>query len=322
MKRVIILLVILGFLAGCVSTKKYDDLNRQLTDARQKSETAGSEVKLLKQQNDALAQELQRTKQVPEYYYKAGMDFYNRNRLDRALESFEKVVDRYPTDAAAAPAQTKITEILNLSSSNAEKILKAVDGARDPRTKLEILDKEMSERYLTKEDTERLQQKRDYAYGEVKFLEEANKHTLVEDDPTQSVRTYRTTRSMVQRVNHDKSFSAEIYAVQHYSGKRDLRLRTRYTGNKWISYDTVSLRGENGLHVDVVCKYPEKLSSMAEDRVSEWSDNDVDDDKVIKLSKSSVISVRFSGGYKYTYDLTDEQIQAIREIVRKYQTLK
>jgi hypothetical protein len=61
---------------------------------------------------------------------------------------------------------------------------------------------------------------------------------------------------------------------------------------------------------------------MNNERIHEWSDSDIDDEKVLKLSKSNSVSVRFNGGYKYTIFLDDEQLLNLREIVRKYQSLK
>jgi tetratricopeptide (TPR) repeat protein len=322
MKKVLILLVLAGFLSGCVTSRKYDELKKELTDYRQKNETISSDVKLLKQKNEDMVRELQKIRQVPEYYFRTGTDFYSKGQYGLALESFEKLVDRYPTDNLASQALARIAEITALSSSNYEKILKTAENSRDLRTRLETIDREMGSLYLTKADSGRLLKKRDEYLDELKASEEAARHILVEDDPTQSLKTYRTTRSTLRRIGYNKSFYVEIYAVHHYSGKKNLRLRTRYAGDKWISYDSLSIRGDNGVHADVVCKYPEKLSSMVGDRVSEWSDNDIDDDKVLKLSKSNTVTVRFSGGYKYTFEMTDEQLLSLREIIRKYHSLR
>jgi len=321
-KIVIILLVMTGFISGCVTSRKYDELKKELTDYRQKNEAFSNDVKLLKQRNEDMARELRQIKQIPEFYFKGGMDFYNQNQFNRAIENFEKIVDRYPTDSLAPQAKQKIVEIIAVSSSNYENILKSLESGKDPRSKLDIIDGELGSKFLTRDDTNKLLKKRDAYYVEVKFLEEAAKHIIVEDDPTQSLKIYRTTRSTLRKVGDDKTFYVEIYIVQHYSGRRDLRVRTRYVGDKWISYDAVSIRGDNGIHADIICKYPDKLSSMADDRVFEWSDNDIEDDKVNKLSKSAIVTVRFSGGYKFTFEMSDEQQLSLKEIVRKYQSLK
>jgi len=234
------------------------------------------------------------------------------------MEQYEKLLDRFPASSLIPQAREKMAEISNLSSASAGKILRTAESSRDPHSRVMIIDREMQGTYLTAEDRERILKRREV----YRLQEEANRHILVEDDPTQSQRIYRTTRSTVQDVSYDKSFYVEIYIVHYYSGKRDLRIKTRYIGDKWISYDTVSLRGENGSHADIVCKYPEKLSNIIDERLYEWSDNDIEDEKAVKLARAGVITVRFSGGYRYTFEMSDEQMLAFREIVRKYQSLR
>lgn len=321
-EKIVLLAVAAGVLCGCVSVQRYGELKKELGECKKQSEAVGNEAKLLKQKNEDLTRELQQLRQPVEYYFKTGMDHYNNKQYAKALEYFEKIVDRYPTDGLAPEARNKITELAAISSANYEKIVKAAEHAHDPRNRLEIVDREREARFLTKEDDARLLRKRDEYYDEWKYLDGAAKNILVEDDPTKSLRVYRTTRSTLRRAGNDKSFYFEIYIVQHYSGKKDFRLRSRYVGDKWISYDSLTLKGDNGTQADIYCKYPEKMSTMAEDRFFEWSDNDIEDDKVLKLAKSQTVSVLFNGGYKYSFELSDEQMLSLREIARKYQSLR
>jgi tetratricopeptide (TPR) repeat protein len=318
MKKIIILLLILGFLSGCVSLKKYNELQKELSDLKQKNEVTGNDVRLLKQKNETLTRELQQGRQTAEFLYKTGIDFHGQKLYDRAMEHFEKLLDRFPASSLAPQAREKIAEISSFSAASADKILKTAESARDPHSRVMIIDREMQGTYLTQEDRERILKRREV----YRLQEEVNRHILIEDDPTQSQRIYRTTRSTIQEVAYDKSFYLEIYIIHHYSGKRDLRIKSRYIGDKWISYDTVSLRGENGSHAEIVCKYPEKLSNIIDERLYEWSDNDIEDEKAVKLARAGVITVRFSGGYRYTFEMSEEQMLAFKEIVRKYQSLR
>ncbi|MFB3926000.1 MAG: coiled-coil domain-containing protein [Syntrophales bacterium] len=323
------LLLLFSAVAGCVPLSKYNELkttnaqlNQEITRLKETRDALNSEIVVLKRKNEAVDQEISRLKNLAQYYFKKGMESYQEENFHDALDYFEKLTDRYPTDPLAEPAGNKIAEIKTLSKTNYNKILKAAEVIKDLKAKIELIDRGMDENFLTGFDFEKLTQRRESLANELKILEEMNAHILTEDDPTQSLRYYRTTHSTLQQVGFDKSFHVELYVIHHYSGKKDLRLRTRYIGNKWISYDTVILRSDNGVQAEVFCKYPEKLSSMNDDRIYEWSDNDIDDDKVVKMAKAHSISVRFNGGFRYTFNLNDQQLLGFKDIIRKYQSLK
>lgn len=318
MKKLILLILIFGLLSGCVSLKKYNELQKEGEVMKAQHAAAANEARLLKQKNEALTRELQQSRQTAEFFHRTGMEFYVQKQYDRAMENFEKFLDRFPANSLVPQVREKVAEIAALSSSNAEEILKAAESTRDPHSRVVIIDREMNERYLTAEDRERVLKRRET----YRLQEETNRHILIEDDPTQSRKIYRTTRFTTQRIDHDKIFSVEIYIVHHYGGRKDLRLKTRYIGDKWISYDAVSLRGENGSHAEIVCKYPDKLTKVAGESIHEWCDNDIEDDRLVKLSRAGGITVRFNGGYKYTFEMTNEQLTAFKEIVRKYQSLR
>ena len=306
--------------SGCVSLKKHNELKERNVSLEKESAQLKNRCGLLENENTQLKNEIVQLRGGAELFYRQAMESYNQGNLYEAIDYLEKVLDRYPADKLAALAREKVGEIRGLSSQNYQKIMKGADGIKDVKGKIDFLEKEADETFLTPIDLERLLQKKDSYAADYRLLDEANKHIIVEDDPTRSVRYYRTTRSVGQHIGQDKSFYVEIYIAQHYAGKKDFRIKTRYVGNTWISYDSVSVRGE-GIHLEVICKYPEKLSNMSNDRIYEWSDNDVDDEKILRLSKGP-ITVRFSGGYKYTLVLNDEQTLAFREMIRKYQTLK
>lgn len=329
MKRLLLIIVLLVVAAsGCVPLGKHQDLinkkaqtEKELALLQQKYRTLETENARLSEKEKNLAAEISLIKKGAESLFAKGMDLYRLEHYHQAIEQFEKVMYRFPTDPLAAAAEEKITEIKKLSSTNYQKTLKAAEALKDPKAKADFIDKEMGEKFFTALDLDRLLHKKEQYMAEFKLTAGLNQRILVEDDPTQSLRLYRTTRNAVQHIGDEKSFSVEFYIAHHYSGKKDLRIKTRYIGNRWISYDSIVLRGEN-TQVEVICKYPEKLSNMVNERIYEWSDNDIDDEKLIKLSKSSAVSVRFNGGYKFTFPLDDEQLQGLKEIVKKYQSLK
>lgn len=323
------LLAMTFFFTGCVPLSKYNELQSKnmslITESealKEKNVYLSQENDSLKKSGDALRIEITNLRKAAVYNYQKGIEYFASKDYPSALESFETVIDRFPTDPAAKPAYQKMTEIYSISAENYHKIIRSVEGIKDLRGRIETLDHELAEIFLTKEDTDKLLHKRELYSTELSSFEEMNKHIIIEDDPTQLVRYYRSTRSVYQEIGLEKSFYVELYIAQQYSGKKKYRLRTRYVGDNWISYDSIHLKGENGNQVDVICKYPEKLSKMNDDRIYEWSDNDLDEEKVNKLLKSTSISVRFSGGYRYSFQLSDEQITAFREIAKKFSTLK
>ncbi|MEN6463788.1 MAG: hypothetical protein ABFD62_01280 [Syntrophaceae bacterium] len=328
-KNLCLLIIILFLIPGCVSMTKYNELkDRNTALAKESAKLQQSNRKLadeaaeLKKSREALQGELQAMRKVPDYYYQRGIEHFSGKNYRTAADYFEIVVDRYPLDPAAAASREKLREIAAISAENYKRTTRNIDAAKDPKIKVEILDRDIAERFFTKDDAEKLLNKREIYSNELSLIEEMNKHILVEEDPTQSVRYFRTTRPTIQEISNEKSFNVELYIVQQFSGKKRFRIKARYIGDNWISYDSISLRGENGSHVDIICKYPEKLSKMSEDKIYEWSDNDVDEGRMNALLKSGTITVRFGGGYRFGFSLNDEQMTAFREIAKKYSTLR
>lgn len=330
MNKYFCLLMAFFFLVtGCVSMAKYNELknkNTSLADEtaklQQDNKKLNDEVSELKKGQDVLVSELQNLRRISDYYYQKGVEHFGGKNYRAAAEYFELVIDRFPLDPAAGLSRGKLRELDIISAENYKRAIRNVDSAKEPKTKLEVLDRELTGRFLTKGDSEKLLNRREIYSNELALLEQMNKHVLVEEDPTQSVRYYRTTRATGQWIGNEKSFNIELYIIQHFSGKKRYRIRARYIGDNWISYDSISLRGENGSHIDIVCKYPEKLSKMSDDKIYEWSDNDVDEGRINNLLKSGNITVRFGGGYRFSFSLNDAQMTAFREIAKKYSTLK
>jgi len=330
MKKYFCLLLALFFLIpGCVSMSKYNELkdtntaiSNESAKLQQNNKKLADEVAELQKSKNALTNELQALRKVSEFYYQRGMEHLTGKNYRAASDLFELIIDRYPLDSAAGASRDRLREIAAISAENYKRIIRNIDSAKDSKTKLETLDHDIAERFLTKEDSEKLLNRREIYSNEVSLLDEMGKHILIEEDPTQSVRYYRTTRPTNQEISHEKSFNVELYIIQNFSGKKRYRIKARYVGDNWISYDSISLRGDNGAHVDIICKYPEKLSKMSEDKISEWSDNDVDEGKINTLLKSDSISVRFGGGYRFSFSLNNQQLTAFREIAKKYSTLR
>ncbi len=316
MKRLLWIWAALFILQGCVSQQKYDDLqvrNLELT----------KRVHELENKNETLSKELDVYHQTARFYHSTGMELYEKGRYGDALEALDKLRDRFPSSPLTPSAEEKITTIKNTSSANYEALLKSLEGQTTLKGKIDLIDRELKEKYFTKEHTLALTDKRDSYRHEMEAQKHMMRNIVVEDDQTRQSIFYRTTKPVVQQVGYDKKFYVELYIVQKYSGKKSYRLKTRFSAPDYLSYDTVVLKGDNGIRLEVRSVHPRKQSTVEGDGITEWSDDEIaDDDKVSRLARSNSIGVQFKGGYKYTFEMNEEEIAAIRDLVRKYQSLK
>ena len=303
-------------LSGCVSQQKYDDLQTQNLELAKR-------VHELKQENDTLNKELDTYHQAAQFYYKSGTDFYAEGRYGDALEAFDKLTDRFPTSPLVPSADEKITAIKDMSTANYETLLKSLQAQTTARAKIDLLDRELKEKYFTKEHAAALTEKKLKLQHDSETQKHMTRNIVVEDDQTRKAIFYRTTRPVEQQVGYDKKFYVELYVVQKYSGKKSYRLKTRFSAPDYLSYDTVVLQGDNGTRVEVKSVHPRKQSAVEGSGIAEWSDDEItDEEKVNRLARSNSISVQFKGGYKYSFEMDEEEIAAFRDLVRKYQSLK
>ena len=317
MYRFLLLLVCALLLSGCVSYKKFEDLQLE-------NERLNKELLLSRQQNDTLSGELKQLKDLSDFYYRTGMELYGEKRYGEALEKFHTLTDRYPTSPRAAEAQEKIAEIGNLARNNYQNTVKSVERVRDLRGRIDLIDREMKTVFLTKDLSEKLLALREEFRSELEEDLEAqrdiSRHILIEDDPIKSWKVYRSTRSLAQPIGDDRKFYVEVYFIQRYTGKKFYRVKTRYEAPEYLSYESVTLQGQNGTKLTVDTIYPQKQSSVDADGIHEWSDNEVaEEDKIAKLAKSTSVTVTFKGGNRYTFVMSEQQLAALREVVRKYQ---
>jgi tetratricopeptide (TPR) repeat protein len=299
-----------------VSQQKYDDLQAQNLELAKR-------VHELKQENDTLNKELDTYHQAAQFYYKSGTDFYAEGRYGDALEAFDKLTDRFPTSPLVPSADEKITAIKDMSTANYETLLKSLQAQTTARAKIDLLDRELKEKYFTKEHAAALTEKKIKLQHDSETQKHMTRNIVVEDDQTRKAIFYRTTRPVEQQVGYDKKFYVELYVVQKYSGKKSYRLKTRFSAPDYLSYDTVVLQGDNGTRVEVKSVHPRKQSAVEGSGIAEWSDDEItDEEKVNRLARSNSISVQFKGGYKYSFEMDEEEIAAFRDLVRKYQSLK
>ncbi len=317
MYRLILLFFCALILSGCVSYKKFEDL-------QQENARLNQELVLARQQAESLSQELKQFKELSDFYYESGMQLYGEKKYGEALDKFQTLVDRYPTSPRTAAAQEKIAEIRNLALNNYQKIVKSVEGTRDLRGRIDLIERETKASFLTKDLADKLlalrEEMRQELEGELEAQREISRNILIEDDPIKSWKAYHSTRPLFQQGGEGRKFFVELYFVQRYTGKKFFKLKTRYEAPEYLSYESVTLQGQNGTKLTVDTIYPQKQSSVDSDGINEWSDNEIaEEDKIVKLAKSNSITVTFKGGNRYTFEMNDQQLAAFREVVRKYQ---
>ncbi|HET6489680.1 MAG TPA: hypothetical protein VFG28_07950 [Syntrophales bacterium] len=320
MQRIVLFVLCVFLLSGCVSYKKFEDL--QLENDR-----LNKELLLSQQHNEALTQDLKQLKDLADFYYQTGMQLYGEKKYGEALEKFQTLVDRFPTSKHAPAATEKIAEIRNLALNNYQKIVQSVETTRDLRARVELIDREMKTTFLTKDLTDKLlavrEALREDLDGELEAQRDISRHILIEDDPIKSWKVYRSTRMLTQQVGEDRKFFVELYFIQRYTGKKFFKLKTRYQAPEYLSYESVTLQGQNGTKLTVDTIYPQKQSMIDSDGVTEWSDNEItEDDRIIRLAKSNSITVTFKGGNRYTFEMNEQQLTAFREVVKKFQATR
>jgi hypothetical protein len=320
MQRIVLFILCVFLLSGCVSYKKFEDL--QLENDR-----LNKELLLSQQHNEALTQDLKQLKDLADFYYQTGMQLYGEKKYGEALEKFQTLVDRFPTSTHASAASEKVAEIRNLALNNYQKIVQSVETARDLRARVELIDREMKSTFLTKDLSDKLlavrEALREDMDGELEAQRDISRHILIEDDPIKSWKVYRSTRMLTQQVGEDRKFFVELYFIQRYTGKKFFKVKTRYQAPEYLSYESVALQGPNGTKLTVDTIYPQKQSMIDSDGVTEWSDNEItEDDKILRLAKSNSITVTFKGGNRYTFEMNEQQLTAFREVVKKYQATR
>jgi hypothetical protein len=224
MQRILLLLLCVFLLSGCVSYKKFEDLQFE-------NERLNKELLLSRQQSEMLSQDLKQLKELSDFYYRTGMGLYEEKRYADAQEKFQTLVDRYPTSVHAPGANEKIAEIRKLALSNYQQITQSVESTKDLRGRIELIDREMKTTFLTKELAEKLLAVREALRQDLEEEQDAqreiSRHILIEDDPIKSWKIYRSTRLLTQPVGEDRKFYVEVYFVQRYTGKKFFKVKTR-----------------------------------------------------------------------------------------------
>lgn len=159
-------------------------------------------------------------------------------------------------------------------------------------------------------------------------LQKLLQNVTVKHDDIQEVAWYETQRDTRIRMGY-ATFKVELYIGKHDSGILTFRMRTRFFEEMsdahdptWIFYESVRLLGDNGARLDITTEYPNKQQDNDRTGLEEWSDNNVPAEAVLKFKTAQSVKVMFNGRYSHTFDMSSQQLSALREMIAVYEYLK
>ena len=250
-----------------------------------------------------------------EYFYKKGIEQYNNNEYTESYKTFSYVIQMFPNDNLAKNSSSQINLLNQKSNANYSTVLKS--NTKLPiKERITYLSDIKTKYFFNQKDALKI----DNLISKTSIEYEAEKYVYEKDDPLQSCKFYQTSRNVTYN-DYGQSYEVSIYIVKNYKGTKYFRLRTEYSGDDWIFYKSIIIRGDNGAQINIACDYPEKKSDNGSYGVREWSDNymnKTDQNKIISIAKSNKITVRFNGQYTKTFEMTDDQVKAFKEIALKF----
>jgi len=150
-------------------------------------------------------------------------------------------------------------------------------------------------------------------------------HLLAKRDEYQRVTWYVTERNTSKQYEDRVIFDVEAYFGKSDNGSKGFRFLTRYIDadslphqGEWIHYDKVYLVDDQGRELVVATESPEKQSDKSAYGVMELCDQPLTEDALLPFADSQIIQARFEGASTYEFDLSREQMLAIREIIERY----
>ncbi len=268
----------------------------------------------MKKYND-LTIEYDKYTKTAEYFYKKGIEQYNNKEYAESYKTFSYIIQMFPNDNLAKNSTLQINLLNQKSKANYSNVLKS-NSKLPIKEQITYLSNIKPKYFFNKQDDLKI----DNLVNKTTIEYEAEKYVKEKDDPLQSCKFYQTSRNVTYK-DYGQSYQVSIYIVKNYKGTKYFRLRTEYSGDDWIFYKSIIIRGDNGSQINIACDYPEKKSDNGSYGVREWSDNYInktDQNKIISIAKSNSITVRFNGQYTKTFEMTDDQIKVFKEITLKF----
>lgn len=255
---------------------------------------------------------------TPEYFYKCGLEELNKGNFAVSYRIFANIIQSFPSDVYAKNSQAQIEMLNQKSLENINEILKN-NSKLSLREKVTFLSKAKSQQYLNQQDSVKIAT----IFNQLNVEFQSEKFVIEKNDSMQSCKFYQSIRD-AKYEEGSQSYQLSLYIVKNYVGTKYFRLETGFVGKDWIFYKEVIIRGDNGTQINIQCEYPEKKSDNGSYGVHEWSDNFIqksDEAKIVSIANCKTISVRFVGQYSKTFNMSEDQLKAFKEIVLKYNKL-
>ena len=151
----------------------------------------------------------------------------------------------------------------------------------------------------------------------------------------EEINWYNTERKCVSSVGDYSSFTIQLYLGQTSDNVLLLRLKTDLVNAslspidaKWMFYNRILIKGDNGKSVRINIKDSDKDSSLVQAEVftalKEWSDSFVSNEAetLLEIAKANKIYVKLYGQYDLEFEMSKEQTYAFKEMMQLYNSLK
>lgn len=294
------------------------ELNTKITDINNENVSLINTNEILKHNLIELQSKYEKVSRTAQYHYRLGNTKKENQEYYLAFKEFETIVNKYPTDPLSEISKKEIQNLKVISKNNYNKIIeetKAIKLKEQP----DFIVSKRKDMFLISSDSIKLNN----LYQGVLLKAEADQFIDVTDDKLQSCYFYETNRN-TSKYQSGNFFSLQLYINQEYNGKKNFRIKAQFSGDDWMFYEKLTIRGSNGVQFSINTDYPEKKSESSGNGVTEWSDNYISsklNEKIFKLAQAEEITVRFDGKYRYQITLNYGQQMAIKEIVSKYKSL-
>ena len=313
----ILLSIITWVLISC-NTIPFNSSNVRIGELESQLEESNKKVIALEIEVDNLIQENEKLSQTPDVLYK-NASISKDEDIVKALHLIAEIELRFPVSDYLEPAMKLRKEIIESATQQLLETINSTDKStikllNDTQQLLSILKEYLMPEILSKAEN---------AISKWNSEIARTQYIRSKKDEMQNVVFHSSTRDTSTTVSKGR-IDLNFYIVDSLSAREPyFRLRTSYSGDNWIFYKRVTLLGDNGAKIIINPDHPEKKTDVVSGGVREWSDNALSSkaEMVIKLSHANSVKIRFDGQYQVNFNMTNNQLQSLKDIVSQFQYL-